>query len=107
MKLFPQPPKKRGLLWGEGFEGRGFLIAVIAIQNSDTTAEPATNSLNGIGAHEYRNIPADRPLGHVELPRQIAVCIMPSETQRFQQQLTSFTGAHMLTPLSIMLWGLW
>lgn len=98
MKLFPQPPKKRGLLWGEGFEGRGFLIAVVAIQNPDAAAEPATNSLNGVGTHEHRHIPADCPLRHVEFTRQVTVCIMPSKAQRFQQLLTSFARAHMLTP---------
>lgn len=79
LKLFPQSPKKRGLLWGKGFKGRGLLIAVIAIQNSDAAAKPTANSLNGVRTHEHRNIPANRPLGHIELPRQIAVCIMPSE----------------------------
>lgn len=77
--------------------GGRFLVAVIAVQNSDASAESTANSFNGVGAHEHRNITADRPLRHIKLTRQIAVCIMPSAAQRFQQLLTPFAGAHMLT----------
>ena len=48
MKLFPQPPKKRGLPWGESFAARSFLIAVVAIQNPDAAAESTANSLDGV-----------------------------------------------------------
>jgi len=99
VKLNFQPDKQRDLLFVERSA-----VKIVSIRNPHAAAV-ASGSLNGVRTHEYRNIPANRSPGNLELKGQIVVCIMPPSAQHFQQFLPPFAWtAHVFTPLRCS-WG--
>ena len=95
-ELVFQSFKQRSLLLVEGFVGRGFIVEVVSVHHSNASVAATVNGFNRIRAHELRNIAPNCHFRDVELLRQIAVCIVSSQAQHFQQTLTAFTHVHAL-----------
>ena len=55
-------------------------MEIISIRNPYASTV-SSGSLNGVRAHEYRYITANRSSGNIELKGQIVVCIVPSAAQ--------------------------
>ena len=98
LKLSAKFPEQGNLL-----RSKGFAVEMVSIRHFDTSMVTASNRLNRVRAHEFRNITANRHFGNIEFACQIVVCIMPSPAQYFQQFLASVGGGYMLAPPSVAL----
>lgn len=96
-KLCTQPSEQRNLL-----DVEGLAVGKIIIPDPNASTIAATDSFNGVCAHECRNVITNRPLADIEFVRQVVVCIVPSKAENVQQPQASFGLAHVFTPFRLL-----